>query len=245
MGIMQDEPSHIGERLRARREALDMSVSDVSKITHIREDYITAIERLDPDSLPAIGYVLGFIRSYAKGLGLNADEAVADYKRDIALADGVATRGAPHFVFRRTIRLPRGFAPALTVIAIAAMIGTWYGVKTEAVAEQTAMPIVLPRADIETPTGPILEEGLLTLRTNAPSWIEISDAQGTRLVSRIFVRDETWQGPANEGYRISVRDAGAVELYDGARHIGPLGAKGEPLSDVLIGETYFVEAPQP
>lgn len=225
---------HIGQRLRARRDALGLSVSDLATTTHLREDYIVAIERLDQEALPAIGYVLGFVRSYAKGLGMDANEAVTAYKQDVALADRPLGK-SPHFVFHRTIRLPRGFASAISVLAIAAMLGTWYGVKTEAFAEQTATPILLPQADIETPTTVIMEEGFLTLRTIAPSWVEISDAQGTRLVSRIFIADETWQGPAGEGYRVSVRDAGAVELFDGPRLIGPLGAKGEPLSDVLIG----------
>jgi len=204
-------------------------------MTHLREDYIIAIERLDQGSLPAIGYVLGFVRTYAKGLGVDADEAVSAYKQDVALADGLPKGKLPHFVFHRKIRLPRGFASAISVLAVAAMLGTWYGVRTEAFAEPTAAPILVPVADIETPSSVILEEGLLTLRTTAPSWIEISDAQGTRIISRIFITDETWQGPAGEGYRVSVRDAGAVELFDGPRHIGPLGAKGEPLSDVLIG----------
>ena len=232
---MPHSDTHIGLRLRARRDALGLSVSDLAAATHLREDYIVAIERLDQGSLPAIGYVLGFVRSYAKGLGMDADEAVTAYKQDVALVDGLTLGKSPHFVFHRTIRLPRGFASAISVLAIAAMLGTWYGVKTEAFAEQTATPILLPQADIETPTAVIMEEGLLTLRTTSPSWVEISDAQGTRLVSRIFITDETWQGPADEGYRVSVRDAGAVELFDGPRLIGPLGAKGEPLSDVLIG----------
>lgn len=225
---------HIGHRLRARREVLELSVSDMSKSTNLREDYIIAIERLDAAGLPAIGYVLGFIRTYAKSLGLDANAAVLDYKHDVAIADGLTLRDAPHFVFQRKIRLPRGFVSALTVVALAVMMGAWYGVQTEAVAEPTASPTVLPLA-VNTPVAPIMAEGLLTLRTTAPSWVQVSDATGTTLVSRIFVTGEMWQGPVGGGYTVSVRDAGAVELYDGERLIGPLGAKGEPLTDVLLG----------
>lgn len=224
---------HIGERLRARREALELSVSDLSMSTHIRADYITAIERLDQASLPAIGYVLGFVRTYASALGLEGERAVADYKQDIALADGLPLRGSPHFVFQRKIRLPRGFASALSVVAFAAMMGVWYGVQTEAVAEQPVSPTVLP-LDVNTPTAPVMAEGLLTLRTTAPSWVQISNAGGDTLVSRIFVTGETWQGPIGGGYTVSVRDAGAVELFQGEQLIGPLGAKGEPLTDIPL-----------
>lgn len=230
---MPDPHTHIGTRLRARRESLDLSVSDMAMSTNLREDYIIAIERLDQTALPAIGYVLGFVRTYAKGLNVDPAEAVADYKRDVALADGLPLRGSPHFVFQRRIRLPRGFAPALSVLAAVAMLGTWYGLQTEAVADQPVSQTVLP-LDIDTPVAPVMEDGLLTLRTTAPSWVRISDANGTTLVSRIFVTDEMWQGPVGGGYTVSVRDAGAVELYDGTRRVGPLGAKGEPLTDVLL-----------
>ena len=47
MTIMPDPHAHIGTRLRARREALDLSVSDMAMSTNLREDYIIAIERLD------------------------------------------------------------------------------------------------------------------------------------------------------------------------------------------------------
>lgn len=231
---MRDEHKHIGQTLHARRLALGLTVSDIAATTHLREDYILAIERMDQEALPAIGYVLGFVRSYAKGLGLDPNQAVAQYKKDAALAESMALHGSPHFVFRRQIRLPRGFAPAISVLAAVALLGTWYGLNTAAVAEPTTSPIILPLDDIETPVSPIMEEGMITLRMRAPSWIEITDSDGTPIISRIFVSGETWQGPSSEGYMVSVRDAGAVELFDGTRLIGPLGAKGEPLSQVVI-----------
>ena len=60
---MSEAAQHIGETLRARRVELGLSLSDIAQTTHLREDYIMAIERLDQESLPAIGYVLGFILS--------------------------------------------------------------------------------------------------------------------------------------------------------------------------------------
>lgn len=231
---MRDANKHIGQTLHARRLELGLSVSDIAATTHLREDYILAIERLDQEALPTIGYVLGFVRSYAKGLGLDPKQIVAQYKEDAALADSLALHGSPHFVFRRQIRLPRGFAPALSVLAAVALLGTWYGLNTAAVAEPTPSSILVPLDDIETPVSPIMEEGLFTLRMTAPSWIEITNANGTPIISRIFVSGETWQGPSDEGYMVSVRDAGAVELFDGTQLVGPLGAKGEPLSQVLI-----------
>ncbi len=231
---MRDADKHIGQTLHARRLALGLTVSDIAATTHLREDYILAIERMDQEALPTIGYVLGYVRSYAKGLGLDPKKAVAQYKDDAAMADSMTLHGSPHFVFRRRIRLPRGFAPAISVLAAVALLGTWYGLNTEAIAGPEASPVILPLEDIETPVSPIMEDGMITLRMSAPSWIEITNSDGTPIISRIFVSGETWQGPSDEGYMVSVRDAGAVELFDGTQLVGPLGAKGEPLSQVLI-----------
>jgi len=225
---------HLGARLQSRRVGFDLSVSDVAASTHIRDEYITAIERLDEDALPAIGYTLGFVRTYAQALGMDGDMAVKDYKSDIALTS-VPLRDAPHVILRHQFRLPRGSLSALTVLGIAVMLGTWYGAQSDAIASPSNNPASVPAefSDL-TPVEPIMTEGLYTLRTTAPSWVQVQDAAGTTLISRIFVKGETWQGPADGGYVVSVRDAGAVEFYDGATLIGPLGAQGEPINGLML-----------
>ena len=84
------------------------------------------------------------------------------------------------------------------------------------------------------PAVPDMQEGLFTLRATAPSWIEVRDVQGTVTVSRIFVIGETWQGETAAGYSVSVRDAGAVQLYDGPKLIGALGARGAPIANLTL-----------
>lgn len=233
------EPTHItaktGARLRARRNALELSLADVAGLTNIGEDHIRAIEAMDAEGLPSIGYALGFVRSYAKALGLQPDAWVADYKRDAAAPENLRLRDAPHFVWQRRIRLPRGFMAAVSVVGFATMMGLWYGLQTGVTANESA-GVILPLAedDSETPTAPILDDGLLTLRMTAPSWVRVTTTDGVSIVSRIFVTGETWQGSTRAQYRVSVRDAGAVELYDGTRLIGPLGARGEALEDILL-----------
>jgi cytoskeleton protein RodZ len=225
---------HFGTRLRLRRERFGMSISDVSAATNLRIDYIEAIERLDETALPAIGYSLGFVRTYAKVLGMDGNVAVKEYKADIALTK-VPLRDAPHVILRRQLRLPRGFLSALSVASVALMVGLWYGTQSEAIAAPATTPLTAqPNLAELAPAAPILSDDLFTLRTTAPSWVKVTDANGTTLISRIFVTGETWQGPTNGGYRVSVRDAGAVELYHGARLVGPLGAAGEPIDGLTL-----------
>ncbi len=64
----------IGERLRAAREARDMSLDEVATRTRIPLRHLQHIEAGEWDSLPAITYSVGFARSYANAVGLNGAE---------------------------------------------------------------------------------------------------------------------------------------------------------------------------
>ena len=225
--------NHFGARLCARRESFGLSLSDMSETTNIREDYLVAIETQDDAALPAIGYTLGFVRTYAKALGMDAGSAVKEYKAEAALTD-MPLRDAPHVILRRQLRLPRGSVSALTVASVALMIGLWYGTQSVAIATPTPMVDISAQYTALEPAAPVMKEGLFTLRTTSPSWVQIRDQSGAVEVSRIFVRGETWQGAVDAGYSVSLRDAGAVELYDGAALLGTLGKMGQPVKDLIL-----------
>lgn len=222
----------------ARREGFGLSVSDMSDITNIRAAYISAIEQNDQEALPAIGYTLGYVRTYAKALGMDAGMAVKHFKADVALSQ-VPLRDAPHVVFRRQWRLPSGFISALTVVSATAAIGLWYGSQSTAVATPEPLIDIAPQYTALEPAMPDMQAGLFTLRATSPSWIQIRDAQGLVEISRIFVTGETWQGATQAGYSVSVRDAGAVELYNGVELVGTLGKAGEPLQGLQLSTDMF------
>lgn len=224
---------HIGTRLAQRRAELGLSCDDVSKMTHLRPEYLQNIETLNVEALPSIGYVLGYIRTYAKALGMDGENAVSDYKLDVQVPENLGMRDAPHFVPKYKLQLPRGFVPALMTVSFAVMLGIWYGVQTETqAAEQALVEYNQPKAQPE--AKPLTDADLITLRATAPSWVQIKDIDGTVLVSRIFVTGETWQGPKENHYRISVRDAGAIDLFYGHNRRGVLGGRGESVNNIDI-----------
>lgn len=67
----------MGEDLKAYREYKMMSVEKLSGITKINSYYIVAIENMNPDGLPAVVFVRGYVVQMAKALGLN-EKIVAD-----------------------------------------------------------------------------------------------------------------------------------------------------------------------
>src|SRR5271165_3252839 len=68
-----------GNKFRKAREKKNLSLEDVSNVTKIGSRMLQAIEEERFDRLPGGVFNKGFIRAYAKHLGLNDEEAVTDY----------------------------------------------------------------------------------------------------------------------------------------------------------------------
>ena len=68
-----------GDKFRKAREKKEISLDDVSNVTKISSRMLRAIEEEHFDQLPGGVFNKGFIRAYAKHLGLNDEEAVTEY----------------------------------------------------------------------------------------------------------------------------------------------------------------------
>jgi cytoskeleton protein RodZ len=68
-----------GERLRREREMRGITLDEISESTKISRRHLEALEREDFESLPGGVFNKGFVRAYARFLGLSEDQAVADY----------------------------------------------------------------------------------------------------------------------------------------------------------------------
>jgi cytoskeletal protein RodZ len=68
-----------GDKFRKAREKKNLSLDDVSNVTKIGSRMLQAIEEEHFDLLPGGVFNKGFIRAYAKHLGLNDEDAVTDY----------------------------------------------------------------------------------------------------------------------------------------------------------------------
>ena len=55
-------------------------MEEISSELCIRKIYLTALEEGDYETLPPIPYGVGYVRTYARYLGLNPDRAVKLYK---------------------------------------------------------------------------------------------------------------------------------------------------------------------
>jgi len=111
--MIEGTPS-IGAELKARREGRGLTIGHASKQTHIKARYIQAIEAMQPDALPSLGYVLGFVRTYAGYLDMDGEIAVKRYKEDVAAPKLLGWRERAILIPRREIKLPRGLISAMS-----------------------------------------------------------------------------------------------------------------------------------
>jgi cytoskeletal protein RodZ len=71
---------NVGQYLKRERELRGISLEQVAGITKISPHYLNAIDADQFDSLPSKIFAKGFVKSYAKAIGLNQDEVVLRYE---------------------------------------------------------------------------------------------------------------------------------------------------------------------
>jgi cytoskeleton protein RodZ len=164
----------LGEELRRLREEKGISLRQVSDATHIGSRFLQAIESDNYSSLPGGIFNRGFVRSYARYLGLNEEQALLLYNQQLEAQGGEAPRATPKFEgIEEEVSSPWGsVALILLILAIlGAGIFTAYRyfrgsapVEGEVTAEQTpspaasltASPAASPNASLEASPSPSL-----------------------------------------------------------------------------------------
>ncbi len=72
----------LGDVMRGERATMGKSLLDVQRELRIKANYIAAIENSDPDAFDTPGFIAGYVRSYARYLGMNPDETFATFCKE-------------------------------------------------------------------------------------------------------------------------------------------------------------------
>lgn len=75
--------SGLGALLRSERENRGLSHEQVAQITRLRKRFLEALENEEWENLPPSVFVKGFIKSYAKALGLDEGKLLDLYKSTV------------------------------------------------------------------------------------------------------------------------------------------------------------------
>jgi len=80
VGSHESGPSGVGAYLRKEREKRGLTYAQVTEKTKIRPHILEAVEKEDWEHLPAPVFVRGFVRSYARALGISEDRVEELYE---------------------------------------------------------------------------------------------------------------------------------------------------------------------
>jgi curved DNA-binding protein CbpA len=72
-----------GEQLRKIRQHLSLEIDEVAAQTKVGKHNLNIIEEEDIEALPLTVYLKGFLRAYAKALGLDPNRVTEDYLENI------------------------------------------------------------------------------------------------------------------------------------------------------------------
>lgn len=232
----------LGEELRAAREARNLSLSDVSERLHIRTVYLQSLEEEDWAAIAAPVYVRGFLRTYARFLGLDPEAAVARFNEAVPPEIGSPPR--QRLVGTHARRGPSlwFWLAAATAVALVAFVGyNYYELQKE-------QPLGVVGATSEPPVAsptPVIHPGRPAANVPAPHATGAGEAGGKvlalRLVQRSWLRIAVdgsipMEGiyPAGtarvfHGKTVTVRagNAAGVDVTVNGRDVGTLGAAGE------------------
>lgn len=86
----------LGDLMRGERATLGKSLLDVQRELRIKASYIAAIENSDPSAFDTPGFIAGYVRSYARYLGMEPDEAFTTFCREsgFAVAHGMSAKAS-------------------------------------------------------------------------------------------------------------------------------------------------------
>lgn len=92
----------LGDSMRGERATLGKSLLDVERELRIRATYVAAIENCDPAAFDTPGFIPGYVRSYARYLGMDPDQAFNQFcaESGFSIAHGMSAEAS-------SIRKPR------------------------------------------------------------------------------------------------------------------------------------------
>src|SRR5690554_111201 len=73
----------VGKQLQRAREKAGLSVNEVAEVQHLRCGVIQAIENCEYSKIDTELFLKGYVRAYAKQLGLNGDELISDLELEL------------------------------------------------------------------------------------------------------------------------------------------------------------------
>lgn len=91
-----DYELRLGDMMRGERATMGKSLLDVQRELRIKASYVAAIENSDPSAFDTPGFIAGYVRSYARYLNMDPDQAFEAFCQEsgFAVAHGMSAEAS-------------------------------------------------------------------------------------------------------------------------------------------------------
>jgi cytoskeleton protein RodZ len=235
----------IGERLRSAREAQGLSLDDVAARTRIPMRHLQQIERGDYAGLPAPTYSAGFIKTYARLVGLDGQALSDAYRAEIGGIPSFAHQTLPYEPADPRRTPPAGLALLMLVVAVVLGLGYlyWRGSSEQpaeiAAAGPAQAPAAAPARPAQAPavvsappasgsTGPVV------IAATGDVWLKVADGTKTLFMGVLKTGDH-YQVPADAvAPTLTTGRPGATQISVGQTPIPTVGDPDRAAKDVSL-----------
>lgn len=250
---MPADSGSFGDWLRRQREMREINLRDIAERTKISLRYLEAMEADRFDLLPAPIFAKGFLREYARYVGLSPDEVVNHYLSVQQPQEGedgkedtkVRTRPKPLDPGQPPVQKTWSYGLLLTLggLILLALVAAaaWFADRRrdEPAAESVPPPIAAPLPAPVQPAAapPVPEEPSAPLEValdfTRDCWVEAL-IDGKNRLSELRVQGESLQLRAEESIVLTLGNAGAVEVQVNGYPLALDRQEGDVVRDLLI-----------
>lgn len=254
--IGDSEGTGTGAMLGAARRARGLDLADIARDTRVPLRHLRAIEDGSHQGLPALTYALGFVKAFARAVGVDPELAAAQFRQEFHGAPAAPAPSvlAPDLERRAPSPLLVGGSVAV-VVAVIAGLSAWssglFDPPAAAVADAAPDDALAPPPAVAVPapvpapaavaTGPVV----LTAREEV--WVRIADPAapqsfktGTLAAGEILTLP-----PDQPGLKLWTGKAGALLVSVGGRELPPLGGPIERLRGISLAAADLVARSTP
>lgn len=239
----------VGEQLKAERERLNLSLSDLAAKTRVPMRHLESIEKSDFGALPGSTYTLGFARSYARALEMDAAKVSSELRVEMAQG-GHEGYQAPvqNYEPADPARVPsRTLAWTAAAIGILVVAG-YFGWRTMAlgdasIIETPAAVVQKTEASVANADPKILipAGGAVVLTATDNVWVKIYDADNKRLYEDEMKTGDSFTVPqdAKKPMIVTGRPQ-AISVTVGGKAVPPLGEIDKTIADVEVSSAALL-----
>lgn len=219
----------IGAIIRAARENAGYTLEQVSKETRVHLSHLRAIEEMTPNLLGAPVYAKGYIKSYARFLGMDEQITLDRYLSECAILKDPEKQDIAPPATSRARRLP--VAIPMLGILIVGLVGAGAvfflanGDKQTTTSGDPAAAEAAATAAAAADAASAVSQRLRIVALR-PGSVEVRSAKGDKYVHRDFVAGESYPVRTGAGWTVSVSDGSAFEWRLGDASLGLLQPEG-------------------